>query len=34
MFKKAKSCLAWHQSPNNQSMQAHVEQAWRLQSLV
>jgi len=34
MFKKEKSYLVWHQSSNNQSMQAHIEQARRLQSLV
>jgi len=34
LYKKEKSCLSGLVSSNNQSMQADVEQAWRLQSLV
>jgi len=34
MFKKEKSNLSGLVSSNNQSMQAHVEEAWWLQSLL
>jgi len=34
VFKKEKSYLSGLVSSNNQSMQAHAEEAWWLQSLV